>query len=248
LAKQSRRVEQLARGVNESLHELATRHLREMIVKNELGPGARLHEQTLSETLGISRTPVREAIRALAAEGLVEVLSNKGAVVREMTVNEVLDTFHVIGALDSLVGELAIANMTPQDLGDLEDMHDRMRSRFESKDLFGYFKANQDIHRKLVTMSGNVTLQRQLQALNAQVQPFRYSVNIDRESWERSVRDHEAIMNALRDRDPGALARLLRQHLPNKTDVVRHAFASASALKRPRTVRRRNSSMVDGGE
>ena len=248
MAKQYRRVEQPTRGVHEFLHELATRRLREMIVKSELGPGARLHEQSLSETLGISRTPVREAIRALAAEGLVEVSSNKGAAVREMTVNEVLDTFQVIGALDSLVGELAVANMTPQDLADLEDMHDRMRSRFEAKDLFGYFKTNQEIHRKLVTMSGNVTLQRQLQALNAQVQSFRYSVNIDRASWERSMRDHELIMDPLRNRDPGALAKLLRQHLPDKADVVRHAFASASALKRPRIVRRRNTSMVDGGE
>jgi DNA-binding GntR family transcriptional regulator len=219
-----------------------------MIVKNELSPGARLHEQTLSETLGVSRTPVREAIRALAAEGLVEVLSNRGAIVREMTVNEVLDAFQVIGALDSLVGELAVANMTPQDLADLQDLHDRMRSRFEARDLFGYFKANQEIHRKLIAMSGNATLQRQLQALNAQVQPYRYSVNIDRESWERSMRDHEAIMEALRGRDPNAVAKLLRQHLPVKSDVVRHAFASASALKRPRPVRRRNFSMVDGGE
>ena len=231
-----------------SLHEFATRRLREMIVKNELGPGERLHEQALSETLGVSRTPVREAIRALTAEGLVEVLPNKGAVVREMTVNEVLDAFQVIGALDSLVGELALANMTLQDLADLEDMHDRMRSRFEADDLFGYFKANQEIHRRLVAMSGNATLERQLQALNAQVQPYRYSVNIERESWERSMRDHEAIMVALRDRDPNALARLLRQHLPVKSDVVRHAFASASALKRPRPARRRNFSMADGGE
>ena len=248
MVKRSRRIERPARGVHESLHEFATRHLREMIVKNELAPGARLHEQTLSETLGISRTPVREAIRALAAEGLVEVLANKGAVVREMTVNEVLDTFQVIGALDSLVGELVVANMTPRDLADLEDMHERMRSRFEANDLFGYFKANQEIHGRLVAMSGNATLQRQLQALNAQVQPYRYSVNIDRESWERSVCDHEAIMEALRDRDPNALAKLLRQHLPVKSDVVRHAFASASALKRPRPVRRRNFSMADGGE
>lgn len=248
MAKQPRHTEPPTRGVHEFLHELATRHIREMIVKSELGPGARLHEQALSEALGISRTPVREAIWALAAEGLVEVLSNKGAVVREMTVDEVLDTFQVIGALDSLVGDLAVANMTPQDLADLEDMHDRMRSRFEAKDLFGYFKANQEIHRKLVAISGNATLQRQLQGLNAQVQPYRYSVNIDRESWERSVRDHEAIMDALRDRDPAALAKLLRQHLPAKSDVVRHAFASASALKRPRAVRRRSSSVMVGRE
>lgn len=248
MIKRSRRVERPARGVNESLHELATRHLREMIVKSQLAPGARLHEQTLSETLGISRTPVREAIRALAAEGLIEVLANKGAVVREMTVNEVLDTFQVIGALDSLVGDLAVANMTPQDLADLEDIHERMRSRFEADDLFGYFKANQEIHRKLLAMSGNATLQRQLQALNAQVQPYRYSVNIDRESWERSMRDHEAIMEALRDRDPNALAKLLRQHLPVKSDVIRHAFALASSLKRPRSARRRNLSTADGRE
>ena len=76
MAKQPRHAEPPTRGVHESLHELATRHIREMIVKSELGPGTRLHEQALSEALGISRTPVREAIRALAAEGLVEVLSS----------------------------------------------------------------------------------------------------------------------------------------------------------------------------
>ena len=177
-----------------------------MIVKSELGPGARLHEQSLSETLGISRTPVREAIRALAAEGLVEVSSNKGAAVREMTVNEVLDTFQVIGALNSLCWRACRRKYDPQDLADLEDMHDRMRSRSRPKTCSGCSETNQEIHRKLVTMSGNVTLQRQLQALNAQVQSFRYSVNIDRASWERSMRDHELIMDPLRNRDPGALA------------------------------------------
>ena len=225
--------------VREPLHEVAARHIRDMIVKGELAPGARLHEQSLSELIGISRTPIREAIRALAAEGLVRLLPNKGAIVHDMSVEEVLDAFRVIGVLDSLAGELAIANMTPADLADLEALHEKMKVRFEARDLFGYFKANQDIHHRLLQMAASPALERQLKSLNARVRPFRYSVNIERESWERSMRDHENIMALLRERDGPGLAQVLRDHLPSKADVVRHAFAAASGLKKPPGLRRR---------
>jgi DNA-binding GntR family transcriptional regulator len=230
--------------VRESLHEVAARRIREMIVKGDLGPGAKLQERELSELLGISRTPLREALRALAAEGLIRVLPNKGAVVQNLSVDEVLDSFCVIGALDSLVGELVVERMEPQDLIELEELHERMQARFRARDLLGYFKVNQDIHRRLGELAGNRTLERQLRWLNALVQPFRYSVNIEVESWERSMRDHDKIMTALRERNGPVLAAVLRQHLPNKADIVRHAFAAVSAVGGPAGAKRRGATRV----
>jgi DNA-binding GntR family transcriptional regulator len=212
----------------ESLHEAAAGRIRDMIVKGELAPATRLQERVLCEMLEISRTPLREALRVLATEGLIRILPNRGAIVHRMSVEEVLDTFQVIGILDALAGELAVERMTPAELAELERLHERMRDRFEAGDLLGYFKLNQEIHRGLIRMAKNPVLERQLQALNARVQPFRYSVNIRAESWRRSMRDHERIMACLRRRDGTRLAQVLRQHLPRKADVVRHAFASAA--------------------
>lgn len=211
--------------VREPLHEIAAGRIRDMIVKGELRPATWLQERALCEMLEISRTPLREALRVLATEGLIQLLPNRGAVVYSMNVDEVLDTFQVIGMLDALAGELAVERMTQADLAAVERLHERMRERFESGDLLGYFKLNQEIHYRLIRMARNPVLERQLQSLNARVQPFRYNVNIRLESWRRSMRDHERIMAYLRRRDGSRLATVLRQHLPRKADVVRHAFA-----------------------
>ena len=224
--------------VREPLHEIAASRIRDMIVRGDLRPAMRLQERALCEMLEISRTPLREALRVLAAEGLVQLLPNRGAVVYSMGVDEVLDTFQVIGALDALAGELAVARMTQADLSTIERLHERMRERFEAGDLLGYFKLNQEIHRRLIRAGQNPVLERQLQSLNARVQPFRYSVNIRPESWRRSMRDHERIMSCLRRRDASRLAAVLRQHLPRKADVVRHAFVADA----PPPVRRVRSS------
>jgi DNA-binding GntR family transcriptional regulator len=220
----------------ESLVEAAVARIRDMIVEGGFAPGARLQERVLCQLLDISRTPLREALHVLAAEGLVELLPSRGATVRRMSVAEILNTFEVIGVLDALAGKAAAGRMADAEIARVEGLHDRMRASFAARDLPSYFKLNQAIHRAIVAAAGNPVLERELRALNAQVQPYRYNVNLGLDSWQRSMRDHEKIIAYLRARDGRRLAALLRTHLPRKRDVIRQAFVAGDDDPRPLSV------------
>jgi len=214
--------------LRESLVEAAVLRIRDMIVEGKLTPGARLQERVLCQLLDISRTPLREALHGLAAEGLVELLPSRGAIVRRMSVTEILNTFEVIGVLDALAGKVAAGRIADAEIARIEALHEKMRACFAARDLPGYFRLNQAIHRAIVAAAENPILERELRALNAQVQPYRYNVNLDLDSWGRSMRDHEKIVQHLRARDGRRLAALLRTHLPRKRDVIRRAFEAAA--------------------
>jgi len=204
-----------------SMQQRAVQRIRELIVEGTLPPGRRLQEQALSDYLGISRTPVREAFRVLAAEGLVVIRPHRGAEVRAMGLEELMHTFQVIASLDALAGELAAANATEEEIAEVGRLHEAMLSCYRRGDLSGYFKHNQAIHSQIVSSARNPVLSAQLSALNAQVQPYRFNVNREPDSWRGSIEDHEVMLAALRGRDAQALREVLRNHLPDKFDVLR---------------------------
>ncbi|MCC5811691.1 MAG: GntR family transcriptional regulator [Ectothiorhodospiraceae bacterium] len=199
-----------------SMQQRAVDAIRDLIVQGELPPGCRLQEQALSDYLGISRTPIREAFRALAAEGLVVIKPRRGAMVREMDLDELSDTFQVIASLDALAGELAAVHATGLEVERVASLHERMVESYQQGDMLEYFKLNQAIHRQIAASSRNPVLERQLQALNAQVQPYRFDINNVSENWRRSIADHEIMLEALRARDGARLHAVLRNHLPDK--------------------------------
>ena len=140
------------------LHEEAADRLRELIVQGRLAPGTRLNERLLCVQFGVSRTPLREAIKLLAAEGLVELLPNRGAIVAKVEAARVAETLAVMGVLEALAGELACRNATDAHLGEIRALHYEMLAMHARGDLAGYFKFNQAIHLKLVKYSGNAVL------------------------------------------------------------------------------------------
>src|ERR1700682_3345986 len=99
------------------LHDMVVEHLRGFIVEGVLTPGTKLNERELCETLGISRTPLREALKVLAAEGLIEISQNRGATVSRMTETEIRETFELMSGLEAFSGELACQRITPAGLG-----------------------------------------------------------------------------------------------------------------------------------
>lgn len=203
-----------------SMQQRAVQQIRDLIVSGELPPGVRLQEQALSSYLGISRTPVREAFRVLATEGLVVIRTNRGAEVRRMALSELMDTFEVIATLDGYAGLLAAKNATDEQINQVGALHSEMIRRFEQGERLDYFKCNQAIHQLISEASGNPVLVRQLQGLSALVQPYRYNLNSLPESWRRSVSDHERILDALQRRDGQALQAVLSRHLPDKINVL----------------------------
>ena len=208
------------------LHEEVIDRLRDRIVQGELAPGARLNERVLCAELGISRTPLREAIKMLATEGLVELLPNRGAIVTPLKAATIADTLAVMGSLESLAGELACVNATGADLAEIRALHFEMLAHHARRELAGYFKYNQLIHMKIIESSGNPVLTNTYRQLNANVRRARYMANLSQERWDAAVREHEEILAALASRNAPRLKRLLAEHLAHKVASVMAALES----------------------
>lgn len=208
------------------LHETVVERLRDLIVQGELAPETKLNERVLSAQLGISRTPLREAIKYLASEGLVELLPNRGAIVAALKPEKVKEIFAVMGALEGLAGELACANAQEADIVEIRALHYEMLAYHARGDLANYFRCNQAIHMKLLECTGNATLAEVYRGLNAHARRARYIANLSRERWNTAVREHEEILAALVARDGTRLKTLLRDHLAHKLKLAMEALGA----------------------
>lgn len=199
-----------------ALHEDLADQLRRAIIHGELQPGAKISEKVLCEQFGVSRTPVREALKILSTEGLVQLMQNRGASVTELTWEDMQHAFPVMGALEALAGELACANATQAQIDRAKVLQARMVSMFKRGDRKGYFRINEEIHQLILEASGNTALPRLIRSVSAQVRRARYMANLSRERWAQAIEEHEEILAALEARDAECLGKLLKAHLANK--------------------------------
>ncbi len=211
------------------LHEEATDRLRDLIVQGRLVPGVRLNERLLTAQLGVSRTPLREAFKVLATEGLVELLPNRGAIVSEIDAVRLAETLAVMGALEALAGEFACVNASDGQINEIRSLHQEMLANHARGDLAGYFKFNQAIHLKIVKYSGNTVLYNTYRQLNANVRRARYMANLSQERWDAAVREHGEIFEALAARDVVRIKGLLADHLAHKLSSVLADLQAAPA-------------------
>jgi len=211
------------------LHEAVIDRLRDLIVTGELAPEAKLNERVLAERLGTSRTPLREAIKFLASEGLVELVPNRGAMVAPLKPEKMREVFVVLGALEALAGELACRNASEADIADIRALHYHMLAHHARGELSPYFRYNQQIHQRILDCAGNATLSQTWRALNAHVRRARYMANLSRERWDQAVHEHEEMLDALSRRDGAKLQGLLRDHLANKLVLVIEALGGVAS-------------------
>jgi len=204
-----------------SLHEELTDRLRSMIVEGVLTAGEKVPERALCEKLGVSRTPMREALKVLASDGLLTLEPNRGARVRAITVQELEEVFPLMGAFESLAGELACAQISDAQIKELKRVHEKMLTRYQASDMPGYFKHNQRIHELIMEAAGNRTLITMYNSLAVRVRQARYLANMSAERWKQAVDEHESIIQALEARDGKALSAILKKHLENKFAAVR---------------------------
>jgi DNA-binding GntR family transcriptional regulator len=213
-----------------ALHEQVAMRLRQMLVEGEIAPGAKLNERELAQVLQVSRTPLREAIKMLAAEGLVELLPNRGAVAVSLGEQDIMNTFEVMAGLEGLNGELAAQRITAGELAEIKAMHFEMLAAYTRGDLSAYYRINAQIHAAINAAAKNPVLTGTYNQLNARLQALRFRSNQDGEKWKRAVQEHEQMIDALTRHDPAALRAVLISHLHHKRDVVieqlRHAAAA----------------------
>ena len=213
-----------------SLHLKVADILRDRITYGELAPGMRLTERVLCEELKVSRTPLREALKTLAGEGLVELLQNRGAMVTPMTLADTAQTFEVLSVLEGLAGELACARVDEAALAELREMHERMRACHRQGDRERYFELNQVIHARLLVLSGNPVLASTHDKLNLRLRRARYFANVSQTRWDRAMLEHDQIIDALEARNGKRLRALLEEHIRNKCDVVIAALLSSGVV------------------
>lgn len=212
-----------------ALHETVAAQLRDLITEGVLAPGDRLNERVLCEQLQVSRTPLREACKVLAAEGLIRLLPHRGAVVTQLSVEAVAHTFELMGALEAANGELAASRATVEDIRTVSRLTREMKSAHARQDLPAYYRLNQAIHERIASAAGNPVLAETYRTTNARLQAFRFRSNLDRAKWKLAMKEHEVIAQALAARDAGRLGSLLREHLAHKRDIVLAQLAAAAA-------------------
>ena len=207
-----------------SLHTEVIERLRDMIVEGELVQGDKIDEGVLCRLLGISRTPLREAIKVLASEGLIELHPNRGTRVAPITAEGVAELFEVVAGIERIAGEMAAERMTEQDLGRLTKLQDRMESLHDAGKRHEYFRLNQEIHNMIVALAGNSVLAATHDNLMVRVRRARYAAILSQERWDESVQEHAAILAALTARDSARAGALIFQHVAKTGEVVRQSF------------------------
>ncbi len=210
--------------VRRTLHDELLERLRAMIIDGDLAPGDKVPEKELCERFGVSRTPLREALKVLANDGLVKLTPNRGAMIADLTLEDLEEAFPVMGALEALSGEMACANITDAEIATIKKLHLEMVAHYEARELKPYFRTNQKIHEMLLSAAGNQTLSALYRGLEGRIRQARYLANMSTSRWTQAVREHEQIIAALEARNGAELGAILKSHLANKFETVKEAL------------------------
>jgi DNA-binding GntR family transcriptional regulator len=210
----------------DTLQQRVAERLRELLTEGAIAPGDKLNERLLCERLGVSRTPLREAMRLLAAEGLLTLDPGRGATAPSLSAAEVAQTFDLIGELEGIAGEWAARHITDAELAELRALQFEMQAAFERRDLPAYYRINAQVHESINTAARNPVLAATWRQLNARLHAWRFRSNQDEAKWAQALAEHVQILAALQARDGAALRGLLREHLRRKRDAVLERLAA----------------------
>jgi DNA-binding GntR family transcriptional regulator len=214
-----------------NLHGEVLSKIRQMILDGELEPGARIIERPLCERLRVSRTPLREAFKVLAAEGLIELLPNRGARIPSFRKEDICEGLQIMGALEGLAGEIAAERAADDLIAEIRAAHYQMYAHYLRHEITQYYGANQSIHRRIVEAAGSQLLLASHRALSIRVTRARYLMNLwDQSGWPEAVKAHEGILDALMRRSGAELGRRLREHMNQQAHRVEEHFAELERL------------------
>jgi DNA-binding GntR family transcriptional regulator len=202
------------------LHEQAATRLRLLIVRGDLSPGQQLLEADLSDALGVSRTPLREALRQLASEGLVELRLNRSAIVAPLRRDELIELFEALSGIERCAAELAATRMAARDLERLQALQDRIEWHHDRGEMRDYFEINQQVHCAIVGFARNRVLKATHDALLPRAERARFLALSVLGRWDESVREHRQILAALKTGDADRAGQLLGHHVRRTGEVL----------------------------
>jgi DNA-binding GntR family transcriptional regulator len=210
-----------------TLHETVLNKIRDMIIEGKLAPGSRINEVYVGTMLGVSRTPLREAIKSLSSEGLIDIVPAKGAIVRKFSLRDIGDILETLKIMEQAAARLVCARASDETIAELIRMHERMLLHYLRRERLPYFKLNQEIHAGIVRAAGNEILFEAHQQLQARIKRIRFIGNEEDTRWAGAVDDHEQIMKALLTRDGDGTAEALGLHLDRTLVRIRDATGEA---------------------
>jgi DNA-binding GntR family transcriptional regulator len=203
-----------------TLHEEIVETLRDMIMTGELKEGQKINENELCVSMGISKTPLREALRVLSAEKIIKLVPNKGSYVSKPTVKEIKEMFDVMSVLEGICARTATEKMTDSDYIRLEQFHEKLEENFQRRDQKNYIKFNNLYHTFLQKLAGNETCNQIINGLRQKILLYRFkSLNLPGR-FEQSIQEHRQLLKIFRDRDPEKAEILIKTHLKNQSDAV----------------------------
>lgn len=196
--------------------------IRESILKGKLRPGERLMEIDVANSLGISRTPLREAFLQLESEGFVKVIPRKGAIVSETSPDDAQETYEIKGALEALAAKLAANKITKKEIEDLIKLNERMRkiSQSKQKDYSEFLELNSAFHKIINSSSGNQKLIKMIENLRHQTFRYNFIFLSLQSNLKDSVQDHDKIINALKKKDADLVEKLVKRHNENAKNLL----------------------------
>jgi DNA-binding GntR family transcriptional regulator len=208
------------------LHDEVADRLRDLILTGGLEPRSRVNELELCERFGTSRTPLREAIKILSSEGLVELLPNRGARVASLSAAEIDEMVQVVAGLEAVAAELACRRAEEDEIDAIAADTDAMAQAWSERDETAYFTLNRAIHEGIIAAARNATLKGIYANLSSRIQRMRYTAHKTDEQWRRAMDEHREMVRLLRARDGESLAALMKLHIRGKAEVIAASYGS----------------------
>ena len=206
------------------LRDVVYNTLREAILKGELKPGERLMEMHLANKLGVSRTPIREAIRMLELEGLAVTIPRKGAQVAKMTEKDLQDVLEVRDALEGLAVVCACERMSNEQFEDLKAAMKEFVAAIKSNDVRKIAETDEAFHDVIYNAAANPKLQNIINSAREQMYRYRYEYIKDSSVYDQLIEEHNAIIEGFEKRDVSIVSEIIHTHLSNQMDAVREVI------------------------
>lgn len=220
MPKQSSQSIQSSRIEPRTLHQEVAGRIREMISTGVLSKGQKISEKFLCDTMGVSRTPVRESLRILHSEGLIDLVPHKGAFVSRPPMKEISDMFEVMSVLEGTCARLAVQKMQADDLKKIKILHQRLETHYTRSDHKAYLAANHDFHVFIQELGGNPVLNDVINGLRQKILLYRHRQLYQPERFRQSIEEHRTLLEALESGDADRAETLMKQHLLRQCEAL----------------------------
>jgi DNA-binding GntR family transcriptional regulator len=210
------------------LAQEAAKRIRDMIRRGTIKKGDRIPEEPMCRAMGVSRTPLREALRILSSEGLIELIPNKGAYVAQPSIKAIGEMFYVMSILEAACARVCTEKLDNAGLKRLDDLYQKLEEHCQAEDREKYMAVNHSFHSLVQELSGNKVLSEVINGLRQKILLYRYRQIYQPDRLKESMQEHRDLQQAFRERNPEAAARFMQAHLIRQFDALKGVYSEAS--------------------